>query len=129
MPNALRRVAVDCMRSQRAGQSALLFLDVAEILAREDIGYLIIGAFALSIHGIVRASSDVDSLLHASYSRFKKVAATFEAAGLEVTIRRGDDGDPIRLFGRDAADRLGEILQDAARWSLSSLILQPFWCV
>jgi hypothetical protein len=40
------------VRTQRAGQSALLFLDVVEILAREHIDYLVIGAFALSAHAV-----------------------------------------------------------------------------
>jgi hypothetical protein len=83
------------MRTERAGQSALLFLDVAELLTRENVEYLIIGAFALSVHGLVRASSDVDALLHVSYSRLARISKVFEAAGFEVTIRRGDDEDPI----------------------------------
>lgn len=83
------------MRTDRAGQSALLFLDVAEILTREHIDYLIIGAFALSVHGLVRASSDVDALLCVSYSRLAKICRIFKAAKFAVTIRRGDDDDPI----------------------------------
>jgi hypothetical protein len=83
------------MRTKRAGQSALLFLDVAEILTREKIDYLIIGAFALSIHGLMRASNDVDALLYVSYSRLAHISRIFEAAEFEVTIRRGDDDDPI----------------------------------
>lgn len=83
------------MRTERAGQSALLFLDVAEILTREDIEYLIIGAFALSIHGLVRASSDVDALLYVSYPRLAEISRIFEAAEFDMTIRRGDDDDPI----------------------------------
>jgi predicted nucleotidyltransferase len=83
------------MRTDRAGQSALLFLDVAEILAREKIDYLIIGAFALSVHGSVRSSSDVDALLFVSYSRLAKISKLFAAAEFTVTIRRGDDDDPI----------------------------------
>ena len=83
------------MRTDRAGQSALLFLDVAEILARESIEYLIIGAFALSIHGLVRASTDVDALLYVSYSRLVEISKIFEAAEFQVTFRRGDDDDPI----------------------------------
>lgn len=39
------------MRTDQAGQSALLFLDVVEILQREKVGYALIGAFALSMHG------------------------------------------------------------------------------
>lgn len=83
------------MKTDRTGQSALLFVDTAEILAREKIDYLIIGAFALSAHGVVRASSDVDALLSASYSRLATLSTIFEAAKFGVTLRRGDDDDPI----------------------------------
>jgi predicted nucleotidyltransferase len=83
------------VRTERPGQSALLFLDVAEILTRENIDYLVIGAFALSAHGVVRASSDVDALLYVSYSRLVTASKIFEAAEFQVTLRRGDDDDPI----------------------------------
>ncbi len=83
------------MKTQRAGQSALLFLDVVEILTRERIDYMVIGAFALSAHALVRASSDVDALLCVSYARLKKISTTFSDAGFGVTLRRGDDDDPI----------------------------------
>jgi predicted nucleotidyltransferase len=83
------------VRTARPGQSALLFLDVTEILARENIDYVIIGAFALSAHGVVRASSDVDALLYVSYPRLARISTMFEAAKFGVTLRRGDDDDPI----------------------------------
>ncbi len=83
------------MRTNRAGQSALLLLDVIEILKREKADYLVIGAFALSAHAVVRASSDVDALLHLSYARLRKLSSTFESAGFTTTLRRGDADDPI----------------------------------
>jgi predicted nucleotidyltransferase len=83
------------VRTLRPGQSALLFLDVAEILVRENIDYAVIGAFALSVHGVVRASSDVDALLHVSYSRLTAISTVFEASEFNVALRRGDDDDPI----------------------------------
>ncbi len=51
--------------------------------------------FALSAHAVVRASSDVEALLCISYARLKTVSTTFAAAGFTVTLRRGDDDDPI----------------------------------
>lgn len=83
------------MRTERPGQSALLFLDVADILARENIDYLVIGAFALSVHGVVRASSDVDALVCVSYARLATISMIFETAKFGATLRRGDDDDPI----------------------------------
>lgn len=44
------------MRTQHAGQSALLFLDVVEVLQREKVDYAVIGAFALSVHGMGSAA-------------------------------------------------------------------------
>jgi hypothetical protein len=83
------------VRTQRPGQSALLILDVVEILARENVDYLVIGAFALSAHAVVRASSDVDALLSVSYRRLAELSTIFESAGFGATLRRGDDDDPI----------------------------------
>jgi hypothetical protein len=83
------------VRTNRAGQSALLLLDVIEILKREIVDYLVVGAFALSAHAVVRASSDVDALLHISYARLTKLSSRFESAGFTTTLRPGDADDPI----------------------------------
>src|SRR5262249_16942304 len=82
------------VRTQRPGQSAL-FLDVVEILIRENIDYVVIGALALSAHAVVRASRDVDALLYVPFSRLKMLSAKFSTAGFAVTLRRGDEADPI----------------------------------
>jgi hypothetical protein len=83
------------VRTKRAGQSALLLLDVVEFLKRQKIDYLVIGAFALSAHAVVRASSDVDVLLCLSHARLAKLSTLFEDAGFTTTLRRGDAEDPI----------------------------------
>jgi hypothetical protein len=83
------------VRTNRAGQSALLLLDVIEILKREKVDYLVIGAFALSAHAVVRASSDVDALLYISYARLTKLSSKFDSAGFTTTLRPGDADDPI----------------------------------
>jgi hypothetical protein len=83
------------VRTNRAGQSALLLLDVIEILKREKVDYAVIGAFALSAHAVVRASSDVDALLSISYARLTKLSSVFESARFTTTLRPGDADDPI----------------------------------
>ena len=83
------------MRTNRAGQSALLLLDVIEILKRQKVDYLVIGAFALSAHAVVRASSDVDALLYLSYARLTKLSSIFENSGFTTTLNPGDADDPI----------------------------------
>lgn len=83
------------MRAQRPGQSALLLLDAIEILRREHTEYAVIGAFALAVHGVVRASMDADALLHTTRRRFTKLHARFEQAGFDTELRQGDKDDPI----------------------------------
>ena len=51
------------MRATRSGESALLLLDVIDLLADQSIEYAVVGALAASIHGAVRASMDADVVL------------------------------------------------------------------
>jgi hypothetical protein len=83
------------VKAHAAGQSALLLLDAEEVLRREGIDYVVIGAFALAVLGTVRASMDVDVLLSVSRERLTKLRARFEAAGFKATLRHGDADDPI----------------------------------
>jgi hypothetical protein len=83
------------LRATRAGQSALLFLDAVEILKREKIDYLVIGAFALAAHAVVRASSDVEALLGVAVSSLAKLAKKFGTLGFTTALRRGEVDDPI----------------------------------
>lgn len=54
-----------------------------------------IGAFALSAHAVVRASTDVDALLNISFARLGKLSSIFESAGFATTLRPGDAEDPV----------------------------------
>jgi hypothetical protein len=83
------------MRTKKPGQSALLLLDVVEILREENVSYAVIGAFALSILGEVRASTDVDALLHITVEHLSQLRPRFEEAGFGTDLRRGDTADPI----------------------------------
>jgi predicted nucleotidyltransferase len=83
------------VRTNRAGQSPLLLLDVVEILRRENIDYAVVGALALSVHGHVRASLDADALLFTAPGQLKKLRTQFEQAGFGTELRYGDIDDPI----------------------------------
>ena len=83
------------MRTDRAGQSALLLLDVVEILQRENIDYVVIGALALAAHGVVRASTDVDGLLYITAGRMARLRTRLERAGFAADLHHGDEEDPI----------------------------------
>jgi hypothetical protein len=83
------------MRTTRPGQSALLLLDVAQVLRTEGVDYAVVGAFALAIHGEVRASTDVAALVWATTKRLAELRTLLERAGLAAELRHGDADDPI----------------------------------
>ncbi len=100
------------MRTHQAGQSALLFLDVVEILQREKVDYAVIGAFALSVHGAVRGTMDVDAVVYASTRQLPKLRTAFDRAGFLTELRHGDPDDPIpaMLVLRDDYENRVELL-------------------
>ena len=83
------------MRTSKGGQSALLLLDVVEILRREKVDYAVIGAFALAVLGVVRATTDVDALLSTKPGRLAKLAKPFKRAGFGTELRTAEPDDPV----------------------------------
>lgn len=83
------------MRTTKGGQAALLLLDVVEILRREKVDYTVIGAFALTVLGVVRATTDVDALLFTNPGRLAKLEKSFERAGFDTELRPAEADDPI----------------------------------
>jgi hypothetical protein len=83
------------MKTRGPGQSALLLLDVVEMLEAEDIAYGVVGAMAASIHAAIRATTDADALLSVSVQRLRRLEKAFGEAGLTTELRRGDAADPI----------------------------------
>jgi hypothetical protein len=85
------------MRANGRGQSALLLLDVIDLINKEQIPYAVIGALAVSFYGPVRASLDVDALIslspHAKVLDRLKIAIS--EAGLKAIIKRGGGDDPL----------------------------------
>lgn len=83
------------MRTSRSGESALLLLDVVDVLAREQVDYAVIGAMAASVHGVLRASMDADALLSITTQQLGPLQERFRNAGFFTELRRGDLDDPI----------------------------------
>jgi len=83
------------MTTLRAGQSALLAAAVARALDTAGIDYVVIGAMAAAVHGVVRASVDADLLAATSVAGARDLASTLASHGLATELRRGDPADPI----------------------------------
>lgn len=84
------------MRASAPGDSALLLLDVVDVLDELSIPYAVVGAMAASVHGVVRASIDADALLLVPASKsLKNLESRLAALGLRVRHSRGSADDPI----------------------------------
>lgn len=77
------------------GQSLDLLLEVTEHLHGVGISYVVVGAVAAAIHGMVRSTLDADALVSVSVMTLAEVGKTFERRGYQTELRRGDDSDPI----------------------------------
>jgi predicted nucleotidyltransferase len=83
------------MRARGPGQSALLLLDVAAVLASEEVEYAVVGAMAASVHGSIRATTDADALVSVSPAKLARLQKAFKKARFETDLRHGDADDPI----------------------------------
>jgi hypothetical protein len=85
------------MRTNGSGQSSLLLLDIIDILLKKNIPYAVIGAFAASFYGVIRASMDADAVISLAALDLdaKALAANFSKAGLRCDYREGDSNDPL----------------------------------
>ncbi len=84
------------MRTTAPGQSALLLLDVIDRLNKRHILYAVIGAFAASFYGLVRASLDADAVISIQTSQEgADLCRDLEGQGFRIEHRSGGVGDPI----------------------------------
>ena len=97
---------------QGAGQSLGLLLKVAQYLDEAGYPYVVIGAVAAALHGVVRATLDADALVSLPISTLEKMAVRFSGAGYETELRRGDESDPIpaMLVIRDVSNNRVDLL-------------------
>ncbi len=85
------------MRVTGPGEPAHLLLDIADLLLEFGISYAVVGAFAVSYHGVPRYTDDADAALwlKGTGKSEKDVAARLVAAGYRAELKRGDIDDPI----------------------------------
>lgn len=85
------------MRPTGPGQSALLLLDVIDVLNQEKISYAVIGAFAASFYGVVRASMDADAIVSLPPAPFEinDLIRRLSDPHLKTLHRKGDPEDSV----------------------------------
>jgi hypothetical protein len=83
------------MNIDSSGQSTDLLFEVVRVLNERNIEYAVIGAMAVSVHGVVRASMDADALVSVEFSELKALADVLTTKNYKAQLRRGDLDDPI----------------------------------
>ncbi len=119
------------MKTTQSGESALLLLDVVNLLSEQGVQYAVIGALAASIHGAVRASMDADVVLSVGIPQAKSLERSFSAAGFTTELTLGDAADPIPalLRLRDLHDNRVDLLlglRGMEHQAFSRLLEVPF---
>lgn len=75
----------------------MLLLDVIDVLSEFKIPYAIIGAFAASFYGVVRASLDADAVISLKdKGDVERLCSAFCKKKLKVDYRQGDFKDPVK---------------------------------
>jgi hypothetical protein len=73
----------------------VIVVDVSALLDRRGVPHAVIGAVALAVHGVPRATADVDVLVTDPRCLDATWWESFVAAGATVDVRRGDAEDPL----------------------------------
>lgn len=86
------------MKINGPGESSLLLLKVIGLLVKFKIPYVIVGAFAASFYGQIRASVDADAVISVDGRKktLEKFSTALEKMNFNVELRHGDAQDPVR---------------------------------
>jgi hypothetical protein len=95
-----------------------LLARVAAHLRQQGSEFAVIGAAALAVHGIARSTQDLDLLVLDRRCLGPVYWDPVRTAGVEVTVRPGDEADPlagvVRL--RAAGQTVLDVVVGKARW-------------
>jgi hypothetical protein len=80
-----------------------LVAQVAGVLRSHGTAYAVIGAAALSVHGVARATADLDLLAVDAACLNETWWTPLGTAGVTVDLRRGDPTDPLAGVARFTA--------------------------
>jgi predicted nucleotidyltransferase len=72
-----------------------LLQDVVNVLRQRATPHALIGAAAMAVHGVSRATADVDLLTVDGTVLRSDLWSPLQARGLQVRVNRGDSDDPL----------------------------------
>ena len=83
----------------------MFYLDLFGALARHRVRYVVVGGLALNLHGVERATMDVDLAVALDTTNVEAAIDAFEELGLvpvaPVKIQEARDPETLRRWGRE----------------------------
>ena len=74
------------------------FNEFIGLLNAHDVEYLIVGAYALALHGSPRFTGDLDVLIHPTSDNSRRFLAALTAFGFPADLKTDDLLDPRRML-------------------------------
>lgn len=65
---------------------SMLFYQICDAFKQNKIPYAVVGGYALALHGIVRATIDIDFVLHLKLTDYEKAELCLKKLGLQSRI-------------------------------------------
>lgn len=95
-----------------------LLSDVVAVLERAEIAHALIGAAAMAVHGVSRATADVDLFTVDARTLRRELWAELEQKGDELRVLRGDIDDPLAGSVRlsRASDKMVDVVVGRYAW-------------
>jgi hypothetical protein len=91
------------------------YLDLLTLFARHKVEHMVIGAYALGLHGLPRATGDIDVFVNATKPNSRRVIAALRAFGAPLTHSKTTARDfekPGVVFQMGVAPRRIDVLTD-----------------
>jgi hypothetical protein len=91
------------------------FLDLVDAFLAAQVDFLVVGAFALAQHGLLRATSDIDFVVRASEDNARRVTEALRAFGAPLTsvgVTEADFASPGKTYQMGIKPRRIDVLTE-----------------
>ena len=86
------------------------FLDFLEILNKQKVEFLLVGGYAVIIHGYIRSTGDLDLWINKTDENFIKLEKSYKAFGASMFSKKDFESDKFDVWSIGIEPRKIEIL-------------------
>lgn len=97
------------------------FLEFIALLEEKGVEYLIVGGYAVGLHGFPRYTGDIDFFVAVTEPNARRLIAVFEAFGFgDIGLQAEDFLQPDFVVGIGREPRKIQVLTESTAWSSGS---------